>query len=59
MKNLLSLIALLTSTTISAQSIDLGGSSTRAVVIGITDYHDKDIPDLRFADRDAEAYANY
>ena len=32
--------------------------NTYAVVIGISDYQDKDIPDLRFADRDAEAFAN-
>lgn len=31
----------------------------RAVVIGISDYQEKDIPDLRFADRDAEAFANF
>ncbi|MBK9335299.1 MAG: caspase family protein [Lewinellaceae bacterium] len=34
-------------------------NSTRAVVIGISDYQEKDIPDLRFADRDAEAFANF
>ncbi|MCK6692835.1 MAG: tetratricopeptide repeat protein [Thermoanaerobaculia bacterium] len=33
--------------------------STRAVVIGISDYHDPEIPDLRFAHRDAEAFANF
>ncbi|MDO8368703.1 MAG: hypothetical protein Q7T20_18030 [Saprospiraceae bacterium] len=32
---------------------------TYAVVVGISDYQDKDIPDLRFADRDAEAFANF
>ncbi|MFN0176402.1 MAG: caspase family protein [Saprospiraceae bacterium] len=32
---------------------------TRAVVIGISDYQDKDIPDLRFAHKDAEAFANF
>ncbi len=32
---------------------------THAVVIGISDYQDPDIPDLRFADRDAEAFAHY
>jgi len=30
--------------------------STRAVVVGISDYQDPAIPDLRFADRDAEAF---
>jgi len=32
---------------------------TRAVVIGISDYREPLIPDLRFADRDAEAFANW
>lgn len=34
-------------------------SATYAVVVGISDYQDKDIPDLRFADKDAEAFANF
>ena len=33
--------------------------TTRAVVVGISDYQDSAIPDLRFADRDAEAFAAY
>ncbi len=33
--------------------------NTYAVVIGISDYQDKDIPDLRLADKDAEAFANF
>ncbi|MBL7820537.1 MAG: caspase family protein [Saprospiraceae bacterium] len=33
--------------------------NTYAVVIGISDYQDKAIPDLRFATRDAEAFANF
>lgn len=33
--------------------------STRAVVIGISDYQDPAIPDLQFADRDAEAFAEW
>jgi len=32
---------------------------TYAVVIGISDYQDPGIPDLRFADKDAEAFANF
>ncbi|MBL7795432.1 MAG: caspase family protein [Saprospiraceae bacterium] len=36
-----------------------GGGEVRAVVIGISDYQDPGIPDLRFADRDAEAFANF
>ncbi len=59
MKYLLALLALFTGTFTSAQSIDISGTTTRAVVIGISDYQDKDIPDLRFADRDAEAFANF
>jgi len=34
-------------------------ASTYAVVVGISDYQDNNIPDLRFADKDAEAFANY
>ncbi len=34
-------------------------SKTYAVVVGISDYQDPGIPDLRFADKDAEAFANY
>ncbi|MBK7694000.1 MAG: caspase family protein [Saprospiraceae bacterium] len=33
--------------------------NTYAVVVGISDYQDLGIPDLRFADKDAEAFANY
>lgn len=33
--------------------------NTYAVVIGISDYQDKDILDLRFADKDAEAFSNF
>ena len=41
------------------QSAIRNPQSTRAVVVGISDYQDPAIPDLRFADRDAEAFANY
>mgnify|MGYP006307131141 FL=1 len=34
-------------------------SPTYALVIGISDYQDTDIPDLSFAHRDAEAFAEY
>ncbi len=34
-------------------------SSTYAVVVGISDYQDEGIPDLRFADKDAEAFAAF
>ncbi len=33
--------------------------NTYAVVVGISDYQDSGIPDLRFADKDAEAFASY
>ena len=33
--------------------------TTYAVVVGISDYQDEDIPDLRFADKDAEAFARF
>ncbi|MBK9016870.1 MAG: hypothetical protein IPM82_23965 [Saprospiraceae bacterium] len=42
-----------------AQVIDLDGSTTRAVVVGISDYQDPEIPDLRFADKDAQAFAGW
>jgi len=34
-------------------------SNTYAVVVGISDYQDPGIPDLRFADKDAEAFAAF
>jgi len=51
MKYLLALIALILGIfhpigTLSAQSLDLGGRTTRAVVIGISDYLQPLIPDL-------------
>ncbi len=62
MKYLLALIALIAGNChpagTYAQSFDTG-SATYAVVIGISDYQEPLIPDLRFADRDAEAFANY
>ncbi len=33
--------------------------TTHAVIIGISDYQDDDIPDLQFAHKDAEAFAKY
>ncbi len=56
---LLALTTLLMGFTLPAQVIDLDGTTTRAVVVGISDYQDDKIPDLRFADRDAEAFANF
>ncbi len=34
-------------------------TSTYAVVVGISDYQDPGIPDLKYADKDAEAFANF
>ena len=52
MKYLLTIIALITALChpegTSAQSINLDGSTTRAAVIGISDYQDPGTPDLRF-----------
>lgn len=40
-------------------AINLPGQTTRAVIIGVSDYQNEAIPDLRFAHRDAEAFASY
>lgn len=37
----------------------LSSRNTFAVVVGISDYQDPAIPDLKYADKDAEAFANY
>ncbi len=42
-----------------AQTLSLSERMTRAVVVGISDYQNEDIPDLRFADKDAEAFASF
>ena len=46
-------------TPINANEKPLEIKNTYAVVVGISDYQDPRIPDLRFADKDAEAFANY
>ena len=38
---------------------DMVKGRTMAVVVGISDYQNEDIPDLRFAHRDAELFAEY
>ncbi len=43
----------------NSQSQGLGTKNTYAVVVGISDYQDAGIPDLRYADKDAEAFANF
>ena len=47
-----------TQTTPSPQSGE-GRGEAYAVVVGISDYQDPGIPDLKYADKDAEAFANY
>ncbi len=42
-----------------AEARSAKAGATLAVVIGISDYQDLQIPDLRFADKDAEAFANF
>ena len=42
-----------------AATARVAAGATYAVVAGISDYQDPAIPDLRFADRDAEAFANF
>lgn len=70
MKSIITLFAILTYVSIVAQTKGAqiktpsphsgeGRGEAYAVVVGISDYQDKDIPDLRFADKDAEAFANY
>lgn len=68
MKHLMAVNMILFSLFLSAQEKGVtpvsssGGiqkGSTYAVVVGISDYQDPDIPDLRFADKDAEAFANF
>ncbi|MEQ1744939.1 MAG: tetratricopeptide repeat protein [Saprospiraceae bacterium] len=66
-----SAILLLAITTLSAQenkgasplspahALTRSPAVTRAVVVGISDYQDPLIPDLRFADRDAAAFSNF
>jgi hypothetical protein len=69
MKNLLLLVWLLAAAPLSAQdtkgahpvnpSTNKPVNQTRAVVVGISDYQNPQIPDLRFADRDAAAFADW
>ncbi len=56
MKNLFIALSIIWCVNLPAQVINLDATTTRAVVIGISDYQDEKIPDLRFADRDAEAF---
>ena len=53
------LIGIFIPITSTSQVLNMEGGSTYAVVVGISDYQDPGIPDLRFADKDAEAFANF
>lgn len=44
---------------LKTQNSELKTSETYAVVVGISDYQDEGIPDLRFADKDALAFAGF
>ncbi|MCB0534281.1 MAG: caspase family protein [Lewinellaceae bacterium] len=44
-------------TPLSAEASAKADGTTRAVVVGISDYQDPAIPDLKYADRDAAAFA--
>lgn len=59
MKYIYCLLMLLISINISAQQKNWSNGHTFAVVVGISDYQDEGIPDLRFADRDAKAFAEF
>ncbi len=59
MKNFLPILLMFSVISTGAQNISLNSGETYAVVVGISDYQDEQIPDLRFADRDAEAFANF
>ncbi len=57
MRYFLTFIALFATLPLPAQVINLDATTTRAVVIGISDYQDDKIPDLKYAHRDAIAFA--
>jgi tetratricopeptide (TPR) repeat protein len=59
MKTLPIITLLLASLTTFSQTLSLDSGETYAVVVGISDYQDEDIPDLRFADKDALAFAGF
>ncbi len=69
MRNFIYIILLLVHIQVSAQQKGVSPSDnnreyqvpsqTYAVVVGISDYQDPAIPDLKYADKDAEAFANF
>ncbi len=62
MKNLplaICLLGLMLCSFLGAQNLDIDTTNTYAVVVGISDYQDELIPDLKYAHQDAEAFANF
>ncbi len=51
-------ILLLLGYSLSFSQIPSTSTTTRAVIIGISDNQDKKIPDLQYAHKDAEAFAS-
>ncbi len=52
-------IALLASCFLNAQNLAFENSTTRALIVGISQYQDEEIPNLQFAHNDAEAFATF
>ncbi len=44
---------------IANSNVPNANSTTRAIVVGISDYQNEQIPDLQYAHKDAEAFAEY
>ncbi len=59
MKNNFLIILALFLGTLNLYSQNLNKSKTYAVVVGISDYQDEAIPDLNFAHKDAQAFAEF
>jgi tetratricopeptide (TPR) repeat protein len=59
MKSLLTLSFFFFTLSLFTQNLSLKTGTTRAVIIGISDYKHEKIPDLKFADRDAHAFSAY
>lgn len=59
MKISLIIFSLVNSVILFAQDLSQKEATTRALVVGISDYQDPNIPDLQFAHKDAELFAEY
>ncbi|MCR9290861.1 hypothetical protein OAF63_04715 [Saprospiraceae bacterium] len=59
MNPFLTLSLLFLSSFIYGQSLSLNTGTTRAVVIGISDYENEKISDLKHARKDAEVFLDY